>query len=63
MAESDFERTETAPPRRREEARNEGNVARSVDLSAAVTLLGAMLLLHLSLTSISGWKRILMMRM
>lgn len=47
MAESDFERTETATPRRREEARNEGNVARSVDLSAAVTLLGAMLLLQL----------------
>jgi len=36
------ERTEAASPRRREEARQEGRVARSVDLSAALALAGAL---------------------
>lgn len=47
MAESDLEKTEVATPRRREEARNEGNVVRSMDLSAAATLLAGIILLKL----------------
>ena len=47
MAESGYEKTEPATPRRRQEARQEGNVARSSDLTAACSLLGGMLLLHL----------------
>lgn len=47
MAENDFERTEPATPRRREEARQEGNVARSPDLTAAIGLLAAILLLQM----------------
>ncbi len=47
MPENDFgEKTEQATPRRREEAREKGQVARSNDLSAALTLLGAVVLLH-----------------
>ncbi len=47
MPEERFEeRTEAATPRRREEARQRGQVARSVDLAAAVILLGALLGLH-----------------
>ena len=41
MAENDAEKTEAPTPRRRQEARDEGNVARSTDLTAAVVLLGA----------------------
>ncbi len=39
------EKTEAPTPRRRQETREEGNVARSQDLSAAVMLLGAVVLL------------------
>ncbi|MCC6581381.1 MAG: flagellar biosynthesis protein FlhB [Phycisphaeraceae bacterium] len=46
MAENDADRTESATPRRRQEAREEGNVARSTDLSAAASLLASVLLLH-----------------
>jgi flagellar biosynthetic protein FlhB len=46
MPDSVQERTEAPTPRRREESRNRGQVVRSSDLTAAVTLLGAMLLLH-----------------
>jgi flagellar biosynthetic protein FlhB len=66
MAENDFDRTETATPRRREDARQEGNVARSPDLAAACVLLAGIVLLHayglkfvsaanLSLQSIIGY--------
>ena len=49
------EKTEPATPRRREEARERGHVARSGDLSAAVILLAAVLsLLFLGETFISG---------
>jgi flagellar biosynthetic protein FlhB len=41
------EKTEAPTPRRRTEAREEGNVARSTDLTAAITLVGAVLLLGL----------------
>jgi len=42
------ERTEAATPRRRQEARERGHVARSADLSSAVVLLGAVLALELA---------------
>lgn len=46
MAEQDLgEKTEPATPRRRREAREEGSIARSMDLTAALSLLGAVLLL------------------
>lgn len=44
--ERDEERTEPATPRRREEARGRGQVARSADLSSAVILLAAVLALQ-----------------
>src|SRR5882672_683342 len=43
MANDAGERTEVATPRRRQEARQRGQVARSTDLSSAVLLLGALL--------------------
>ena len=47
MAEERYdERTEPATPRRREEARGRGHVARSADLSSAVILLAAVLALQ-----------------
>jgi flagellar biosynthetic protein FlhB len=46
MAEDFSDKTEAPTPRRREEAREQGNVARSADLSAAAMLLGALLLLN-----------------
>lgn len=46
MPDSGFEKTEDATPRRREESRNDGNVARSADLSAACILIAALLLLN-----------------
>lgn len=46
MAEDDMEKTEAATPRRRQDARDDGSVARSTDLTAACALLGAVLLLH-----------------
>jgi flagellar biosynthetic protein FlhB len=47
MAEERYdERTEPATPRRREEARERGHVARSADLSSAVILLAAVLALQ-----------------
>ncbi len=48
------ERTEPATPRRREEERERGHVARSADLSSAVVLLAAVLALELSGRSLVG---------
>lgn len=45
MSEDFGEKTEAPTPRRREEAREQGNVARSADLTAAALLLGGLLLL------------------
>jgi len=47
MAEEYGEKTEAPTPRRREEAREQGQVARSVDLTAASVLLGFLLLMDL----------------
>src|SRR5438874_2413164 len=46
MAEDLGDKTEAPTPRRRQEAREQGNIARSPDLAAAVLLLAAMLLLN-----------------
>jgi flagellar biosynthesis protein FlhB len=45
MAEDFGDKTEAPTPRRRQEAREQGNIARSTDLSAAVIIIGMMLLL------------------
>jgi flagellar biosynthetic protein FlhB len=46
MAEEYGDKTEAPTPRRRTEAREQGNVARSPDLSAAVLLIGMLILLN-----------------
>lgn len=46
MAEDQFEKTEPPTERRRQQAREEGNVAKSTDLTAACMLLAAVLLLN-----------------
>jgi len=59
MAESSQEKTEPATPRRRRESRQEGQVARSPDLTAACVLLASMLLLNLfGGNMMAGLKRI-----
>jgi len=45
MAEQDGDKTEAPTPRRRQEAHEEGNIARSPDLTAAALVVGAMVLL------------------
>src|ERR1700729_754433 len=45
MAEDMGDKTEAPTPRRRQEAREQGNVARSPDLTAALLLIGALMLL------------------
>ena len=46
MAEDKGDKTEAPTPRRRQQAREQGNVARSPDVVAALILLGVMVLLH-----------------
>src|SRR5687768_2375482 len=46
MAEEDQEKTEAPTARRREEAREEGQIARSADLTSAALLLGLLLLMN-----------------
>src|SRR4051812_23026928 len=46
MAEDFGEKTEAATPRRRQEAREQGNIARSADLTGATVIVGMMLLLN-----------------
>src|ERR1700761_9354371 len=46
MAEDAGDKTEAPTPRRRQEAREQGNIARSPDLTAAVLLVGTMMLIH-----------------
>ena len=43
--ETSGDKTESASPRRREEARKEGRVARSADLNTSVTLIAALVTL------------------
>ena len=46
MAESNGDKTEAATPRRRQEAREQGNIARSPDVTSAALLVGSMVLLR-----------------
>src|SRR5690348_11802400 len=46
MAEDNGDKTEAPTPRRRQQAREQGNVARSPDVTSALILLGVMVLLH-----------------
>src|ERR1051326_2775810 len=46
MAEEFGDKTEAPTPRRREEAREQGQIARSADLTAAALLLGFLLLMN-----------------
>lgn len=46
MADSDGDKTEAPTPRRRAEARDQGNLARSQDLTVALLLIGVMMMLH-----------------
>jgi flagellar biosynthetic protein FlhB len=46
MADDNGDKTEAPTPRRRQQAREQGNVARSPDVNAALILLGVMVLLH-----------------
>lgn len=46
MAEDNGDKTEAPTPRRRQEAREQGNIARSPDVTVALILLGVMILLH-----------------
>src|SRR4029078_1209860 len=45
MAEDTGDKTEAPTPRRRQEAREQGNIARSPDLTASVLLIGMLMLL------------------
>ncbi len=60
MPEDIGERTEAPTPRRRQEAREEGNVPKSQDLSAGISLLGAVLLLKFFGLSLFGGMKALM---
>src|SRR5665213_2586979 len=46
MAEDMGDKTEAPTPKRRQEAREQGNIAKSPDLTAAVLLIGALMLLR-----------------
>lgn len=54
MAEDLGERTEDATPKRRREAREEGNIARSNDAASAILLLGAVLVLSSGIKPLLG---------
>ncbi|MFZ4750711.1 MAG: flagellar biosynthesis protein FlhB [Phycisphaerales bacterium] len=54
MADDLGERTEDATPKRRREAREEGNIARSQDASSAILLLGGVLVLSSGLKPLLG---------
>lgn len=45
MAEDSGDKTEAPTPKRRQEAREQGNIARSADLTAAVLIVGALMML------------------
>jgi len=57
MAEDLGEKTEQPTPKRKQEARDEGNVARSQDLSGALLLAGATLTIWVFAESMMGWSR------
>ena len=63
MAEQSGDKTEAPTPRKREEAREQGNVARSQDLTTAALILAAMLLLKAYGTGLVGALRTLVEEM
>lgn len=63
MAEDMGDKTEAPTPRRRSEAREQGNIARSADLTAAAILLGVMVLLNMYGGSLIRSMRLLMAQM
>src|SRR6185437_12765886 len=63
MAEDDGEKTEAPTARRRQEARDSGQVARSQDLTAALLLLATLLLLNGTGTKIMMTLKALLVRM
>lgn len=60
MAADDFEKTEAPTARKRSEARENGNIPRSQDLTAAVMLLGSIVLLHSMGLRVMGGMRIML---
>jgi len=48
MAAGDQERTEEATPKRREDARNDGQIPRSQELTMAMVLLGSAVLINMA---------------
>src|SRR3954466_7705853 len=48
MAEQEGDKTEAPTPRRRQEAREQGNIARSPDVTSAALMLAVLLLLSVS---------------
>ena len=52
---SGAERTEEATPRRREEAREKGQIPRSVELNAAIMLLGIYQQLFARIAAVVPW--------
>src|SRR5512145_811780 len=60
MAEDYGDKTEAPTPRRRMEAREQGNIARSPDLTAAVIIIAAMLMLNWYGDGVVGALRVLM---
>jgi flagellar biosynthesis protein FlhB len=54
MAAGDQERTEEATPKRREDARNEGQIPRSQELTMAMVLLGSALLINMAGPMMAG---------
>ena len=54
MSASDQERTEEATPKRREEARKDGNIPRSQELTMAMILLGSALLINMAGPMLGG---------
>lgn len=60
MAENDFEKTEAPTPRRLQEARREGNVAKSMDLTAACVLLCGVVMLNFFGERVAGGLKVLM---
>jgi flagellar biosynthetic protein FlhB len=63
MAEDIGDKTEAPTPRRRQEAREQGNIARSPDLTAAVLLLGMLMLLDWYGPGLVGALRLLLEQM
>ena len=60
MADDLGEKTEDATPKRRQQARKSGNVARSQDLAGAMILLGATVLLYVTLMPTLGKFKLLL---